>query len=311
MSPSEIRERYVEDEGNGLTAARRTRYLFSGPIKCAECGGGYSIAYRDQFGCPTMKNKGTCSNHARITRQELETRALNALRNHLMKPERFQSFCEEYTREINRLHMEASSGIAAKEVELKKAEGGIRKIIDAIEEMGKIDTIDIRLLSCLQKDATVSQRDLAEQVGLSQSACWRRLQRLRASGLICGSRTDIDLTALGFDPTVFVMIRTRHHSKEWTDRFRKHVEQLPEVVDFYRIGGDWDYMIKVITRGMAGYDAFYQKLITDFDLATVTGFFSMEAIIENRAADLNRLRSRPPGAGLRTRPYMLPRRTRS
>jgi Lrp/AsnC family transcriptional regulator len=156
--------------------------------------------------------------------------------------------------------------------------------------MEKIDAIDLRILSCLQKDGSVTQRDLAEQVGLSQNACWRRLNRLEASGVIRGTRAAIDLAALGLDLTVFVMIRTRHHSKEWADNFRKHVERLPEVIDFYRIGGDWDYLVKVVTAGMAGYDAFYQRLITNFDLATVTGFFSMEAIIENRAADLSRLR---------------------
>jgi len=159
-----------------------------------------------------------------------------------------------------------------------------------IEKAEKIDGIDLKILTCLQKDGGISQRDLAEQVGISQNACWRRLQRLRASGIIRGTYTDIDLTALGFDLTVFVMIRTRHHSKEWADNFRKHVERLPEVFDFHRIGGDWDYLIKVITKGMAGYDAFYQKLITNFDLATVTGFFSMEVIMDNRAADLTRLR---------------------
>ncbi|CAN7656420.1 Lrp/AsnC family transcriptional regulator [Aminobacter aminovorans] len=159
-----------------------------------------------------------------------------------------------------------------------------------IVSMEKIDEIDHKILACLQKDGAISQRDLAERVGLSQNACWRRLQRLNASGLIRGTHADIDLAALGYDLTVFVMIRTRHHSKEWADNFRKHVERMPEVTDFYRIGGDWDYLIKVVTRGMSGYDAFYQKLITNFDLATVTGFFSMEAIIENRAADLARLR---------------------
>jgi Lrp/AsnC family transcriptional regulator len=159
-----------------------------------------------------------------------------------------------------------------------------------IEKMENIDSFDLKILTCLQKDATLSQRDLADRVGLSQNACWRRLQRLKASGLVLGSRTNVDLAALGLDLTVFVMIRTRHHSKEWADSFRKHVERLPEVIDFYRIGGDWDYLVKVVTRGMAGYDAFYQRLITNFDLATVTGFFSMEAIVENRAADLTRLR---------------------
>lgn len=155
--------------------------------------------------------------------------------------------------------------------------------------MEKIDEFDIRILSCLQRNGTVSQRDLADQVGLSQNACWRRLQRLNASGLIRGTRTEIDLATLGFDLTVFVAIRTRHHSREWAESFRKHVERLPEVTDFCRIGGEWDYLIKVVTRGMAGYDTFYQKLITDFDLAAVTGFFSMENIIDNRAPDLRGL----------------------
>ncbi|WP_430250831.1 Lrp/AsnC family transcriptional regulator [Neorhizobium sp. DAR64860/K0K1] len=151
------------------------------------------------------------------------------------------------------------------------------------------DEIDLRILTSLQRNSALSQRDLAELVGLSQNACWRRLQRLQASGIIGNSRSEIDLDLLGFDLTVIVMIRTRHHSKEWADDFRSHVDRLPEVIDFYRIGGDWDYLIKVVTRGISGYDAFYQKLITNFDLATVTGFFAMEAIIRNRALDLSRM----------------------
>jgi Lrp/AsnC family transcriptional regulator len=158
-----------------------------------------------------------------------------------------------------------------------------------IDKPLSFDEIDLRILTSLQRNAALSQRDLAEHVGLSQNACWRRLQRLQASGIIGNSRSEIDLDLLGFDLTVIVMIRTRHHSKEWADDFRKHVDRLPEVIDFYRIGGDWDYLIKVVTRGISGYDAFYQKLITNFDLATVTGFFAMEAIIRNRALDLSRM----------------------
>lgn len=165
-----------------------------------------------------------------------------------------------------------------------------QKLDQMNEDAVKIDDFDMKILNCMQRDATLSQRELAEKVGLSQNACWRRLQRLQSLGLIREAHSIINLSALGFDLTVFVMIRTRHHSKEWSDGFRTHVARLPEVIDFYRIGGDWDYLIKVITKGMSGYDAFYQKLITDFDLATVTGFFSMEAIINNRAVDLMRLR---------------------
>ena len=130
----EIRQRYVDTDGNGLRATQRQRYLFSGLIKCSECGGGFSIAYRDQFGCSTLKNKGTCSNHTRIARSELEQRILDALRNHLMSPTLFKEFCEEYTREINRLRMEASSGLAAAQAELKKIERQISAMIEAIKD---------------------------------------------------------------------------------------------------------------------------------------------------------------------------------
>ena len=129
-----IRARYVKEDGNGLTAVRRTRYLFSGLIKCGECGGGYSMVYRDLFGCSTVKNKGTCSNHARVGRQELESRILGALRNRLMRPQLFQAFCETYTREINRVRMDASAELNARRDELAGVERKIEQIITAIED---------------------------------------------------------------------------------------------------------------------------------------------------------------------------------
>jgi Lrp/AsnC family transcriptional regulator len=157
------------------------------------------------------------------------------------------------------------------------------------EQSQKIDHIDRKILRALQQDASLSQRELSERVGLSQNACWRRLQRLRADGILKESRATVDLEALGLDLTVFVMIRTRHHSAEWGEKFRAHVERLPEVTGYYRIGGDWDYLIKVVTRGMKGYDAFYKRLTTDFELSTVTGFFAMEAIIDERPIDIVRV----------------------
>ena len=154
----------------------------------------------------------------------------------------------------------------------------------------RIDTLDRKIVRVLQQDASLSQRELAERVGLSQNACWRRLQRLRAEGILLDTQTRVNLEAFGLDLIVFVMIRTRHHSVDWATRFRTHVEKLPEVTGFYRIGGDWDYMVKVVTRGMKGYDAFYKRLTADFDLSTVTGFFSMEEIIDDRPVDVLQIR---------------------
>lgn len=157
------------------------------------------------------------------------------------------------------------------------------------EDMANLDAIDLRILTVLQRDSSLSQRQVAERVGLSQNACWRRLQAMQAAGILKGSQARVDLAVLGLDLTVFVMIRSRHHERDWVDRFSRHVQALPEVIDFNRIGGEWDYLLKIVTPGMVGYDRFYQKLIDGFEFDKVTGLFSMEQILDNRPADLNRM----------------------
>ena len=150
------------------------------------------------------------------------------------------------------------------------------------DQTANLDEIDNHILSALQRDAGLSQRALAELVGLSQNACWRRLQRLTEAGVLRGSRAVIDAAAMGLDLTVFIMIRTRHHDDAWARRFRARVESIPEIVDFHRIGGEWDYMAKAVTTSMAGYDRCYKALIEDMDLERVTGVFAMETIFEGR-----------------------------
>ncbi len=149
-----------------------------------------------------------------------------------------------------------------------------------------IDNIDRNILRALQEDASLSQREIAERVGLSQNACWRRLQNLNNSGMLQGSRMRLDRKALGLDLVVFVMLRTRHHNTDWLVTFREHVQTLPEIVDFFRIGGDYDYMLKVVTRDMSHYDSVYQRLIEKVELDSVTSYFAMEAIAEDRPLPL-------------------------
>ncbi len=151
-----------------------------------------------------------------------------------------------------------------------------------IGKMEKLDVIDHKMLSLLQADGALSQREVAEAIGLSQNACWRRIKRLTDIGALQGSRAVVDPDALGLDLTVFVMIKTRNHSMDWSESFRRHVEAIPQVMEFHRIGGDWDYMLKVVTDGMAGYDRVYRALIAGTELDNVTGYFSMETIFANR-----------------------------
>ncbi len=153
--------------------------------------------------------------------------------------------------------------------------------------MGEIiDHIDRRILNELQREATLSQRELAERVGLSQNACWRRLKALNRRGILKGARARVDREQLGLDLVVFVMVRTRHHSADWLRDFRRHVLTIPEVVDFHRIGGDFDYLLKVVTENMGSFDRIYQRLIEGVDLDSVTSYFAMEAIAEDRPLPL-------------------------
>ncbi len=150
----------------------------------------------------------------------------------------------------------------------------------------KLDQINLSILKALQDDPLQSQRDLAEKVGLSQNACWRRLKLLQDSGLIEGQRLKLNRAGLGLNLVVFTMIRTRSHSADWLKRFRSHVASIPEISDFYRIGGDYDYLLKIITADMASFDRVYQRLIEKLELDTVTSCFVMEAIEEDRPLHL-------------------------
>lgn len=149
-----------------------------------------------------------------------------------------------------------------------------------------MDNIDTRILIELQQDGNLSQRELAERVGLSQNACWRRLKALEADGTLCGATARINRHKLGLDLVVFVLLRTRHHSADWLTSFRRHVLTIPEVVDFHRISGEYDYQLKVVTEDMQSYDRVYQRLIEGVELDSVTSYFAMEAIAEGRPLPL-------------------------
>lgn len=153
-------------------------------------------------------------------------------------------------------------------------------------KQGISDHIDRQILKELQINADLSQRQLADRIGISQNACWRRLRTLTAAGVLQGATARLDRQQLGLGLVVFVMLRTRHHSADWLARFRRHVLTIPEVVDFHRIGGDYDYLLKVVTEDMASYDRVYQRLIEKVELDSVTSYFAMETIAEGRPLPL-------------------------
>lgn len=141
-----------------------------------------------------------------------------------------------------------------------------------------MDTKDRRILALLQDDATLTIAEIAKRVRLSPTPCWKRIQKLEELGVIDRRVTLLRPEALGLGLTVFVSIETADHSTEWLERFASAVSAMPEVMDFYRMAGDVDYMLRVVVADMAAYDGFYKRLIATMPLKNVTSRFAMERI---------------------------------
>ena len=141
-----------------------------------------------------------------------------------------------------------------------------------------MDEADRRILRLLQEDATLSLAEISERVGLSSTPCWKRIQKLERSGVIRRRVALLDPDKIGAGVTVFVSIRTDQHSRDWLDNFADQVAGMPEVMEFYRMAGDVDYMLRVVVPDIAAYDAFYKKLIGVMPLTDVTSRFAMETI---------------------------------
>jgi Lrp/AsnC family transcriptional regulator len=141
-----------------------------------------------------------------------------------------------------------------------------------------MDATDIKILTLLQEDASISVAELAQKVNLSQTPCWKRVQRLEATGVIQKRVALINPEKVGLGLTVFVSIETPDHSGQWLQRFADFVSSLPEVMEFYRMAGDVDYMLRVVVSDMAGYDRFYKRLIETIPLKNVTSRFAMQRV---------------------------------
>ncbi|MEA2906754.1 MAG: Lrp/AsnC family transcriptional regulator [Alphaproteobacteria bacterium] len=141
-----------------------------------------------------------------------------------------------------------------------------------------MDAIDRKILGLLQQDASLSVAEIGSRVGLSSTPCWKRIQRLEGDGVIQKRVALVDQDKLGLGVTVFVSIETGDHSQDWLARFADVVGAMPEVMEFYRMAGDVDYMLRVVVTDIQGYDTFYKKLIASVPLKNVTSRFAMEKI---------------------------------
>lgn len=141
-----------------------------------------------------------------------------------------------------------------------------------------MDTTDRKILAILQEDASIAVADVAQRVNLSQTPCWRRIQKLAEEGVITKRVALVDPEAIGLELTVFVEIESGDHSKEWTERFSNALEAMPEIMEIYRMAGEVDYLLKITVPHMAAVDDFYQRLIDLIPLKNVTSRFAMERV---------------------------------
>lgn len=146
------------------------------------------------------------------------------------------------------------------------------------EPSRRLDSIDRKILTVLQEDASLSIAEIGERVGLSSTPCWKRIQKLEADGIILRRVALVAQDKIGLGLTVFVSIETGDHSEAWLSKFADAVSAMPEVLEFYRMAGDVDYMLRVVVADMKSYDVFYKRLIATAPLKNVTSRFAMEKI---------------------------------
>ncbi|MGR0277617.1 Lrp/AsnC family transcriptional regulator [Marinomonas dokdonensis] len=141
-----------------------------------------------------------------------------------------------------------------------------------------LDDVDLQLLALIQSNDSISTEVMAQQVGLSKTPCWRRIQKLEKSGYIKRKVALLDADKLGLGVSVFVQVKTNQHMANWAEEFTKVAASFPEVMEFYRMAGDYDYLLRVLVKDIPAYDRFYKRLISATSLSDVTSNFAMEQI---------------------------------
>jgi len=150
-----------------------------------------------------------------------------------------------------------------------------------------MDRIDRQILDLIQRDATLSTAEIAERVSLTTTPCWRRIQNLERRGLIRSRVALLDREQLNIGVDVFVAIKTNQHNAEWLSQFAQVVDEFDEVVEFYRMSGEVDYLMRVVVPDIAAYDQFYRRLIEQVRIADVSSSFAMERLKYTTALPLD------------------------
>ena len=149
-----------------------------------------------------------------------------------------------------------------------------------------MDRTDTEILNMLQQDSEIQLAEIAKRVNLSQTPCWRRIQRLEEAGYILRRVALLNPGKLNVSVTVFVTIKTNQHDPEWFEKLRTVIHETPEVVGFYRLAGTIDYLLRVVVPDIAGYDEFYKKFTGSVKITEMVSSFVIEEIKETTSLPL-------------------------
>jgi len=150
-----------------------------------------------------------------------------------------------------------------------------------------MDSVDQKILNMLQADASLTVKQIAAQIPLSITPCWKRIQKLEAQGVIRARVALLDAKKVNASVTVFVAIKTSQHTTEWIERFSRAVSDMPEVMEIYRMSGEIDYLLRVAVSSIEAYDRFYKRLVDRIELSNVTSSFAMEQMKYTTALPIN------------------------
>jgi len=142
-----------------------------------------------------------------------------------------------------------------------------------------MDKIDKQILTLLQQDCALSLQQIADTLHLTTTPCWNRIKRLENEGIIKRRVALLDAEKVDLELIAFVQIKTQQHSEQWFEDFVLQVKGFSQVMEFYRMAGEYDYMMKVLVKDMRSYDQFYKTLVNNVSgLSDVTSSFAMQQL---------------------------------
>jgi len=150
-----------------------------------------------------------------------------------------------------------------------------------------MDLVDRKILNLLQFDASLTVKQIAGQVHLSITPCWKRIQKLETQGIIRARVALLDPEKVDANVTVFVAIKTDQHTTQWIERFSSAISDMPEVMEIFRMSGEVDYLLKVVVSSIDAYDRFYKNLVDRIELSNITSSFAMEQMKYTTALPIN------------------------